>query len=397
MLKRMVAIMFIYMCTCIAWAILGSSVEYRTTRQHDKLRDSVGQLWGTIQRQTAPVSYYEDILWKTKKINVPINRSRIDVGISLSHRKKGLLWYSTYKIKFKGEYYLFNETTQLRELFFKFPFPSKGAVYDNVIFMVGDKEIEGYEINNGSIDWSVRLEPGQEQKISINYESFGLDQWWYDFGKDVNKVKDFSLKIHTDFDKIDFPENSISPTFKKQLEKGWDLEWQYKNLFSGVNIGISMPEKLNPGPWVSKVTFSAPISLFLFFFVLFIITIIKEVNIHPMNYFLIGAAYFSFHLLLAYLVDHISIHAAFVISSAVSIVLVISYMRLVVGMRFALAAIGIAQFVYLVLFSYTYFFEGFTGLAVTILCICTLFLVMQVSGRINWEKVFASRGKKQIL
>ncbi|OGF61981.1 MAG: hypothetical protein A2Y62_20910 [Candidatus Fischerbacteria bacterium RBG_13_37_8] len=416
MLKRIVAIMLIYICTCIGWAILGGSVEYRTTTQHTKLRGSVGQLWGTIQRQTAPTSYYEVLLqervqesevktdtgietrykvaMKTKKINMPINKSRIDTSISLGHRKKGLLWYSTYKVKFKGDYYLLNDTIQLQELFFKFTFPSKDAVYDNVIFVVGDKEKEGYEINNGSIDWSVRLEPGQEQKISIYYESFGLDQWWYDFGTNVNKVKDFSLKMHTDFDKIDFPENSISPTFKKQLSNGWDLEWQYKNLFSGVNIGISMPEKLNPGPWVSKVTFSAPISLFLFFFVLLIITIIKEVNVHPMNYFFIGAAYFSFHLLLAYLVDHISIHAAFIISSAVSIFLVISYMRLVVGMKFALIGIGIAQFVYLVLFSYTYFFEGFTGLAVTILCICTLFLIMQITGRINWEKALLSEAQK---
>ena len=54
-----------------------------------------------------------------------------------------------------------------------------------------------------------------------------------------------------------------------------------------------------------------------------------------MNYFFIGASFFSFHLLLAYLVDHISVHASFIIASVVSVALVISYMRLVVGPRFA--------------------------------------------------------------
>ena len=112
-----------------------------------------------------------------------------------------------------------------------------------------------------------------------------------------------------------------------------------------------------------------------------------------MNYFFIGTGFFAYHLLLAYLVDHISIHLAFWICSAVSIFLVVSYMRLVVGARFALVEVGISQFVYLVLFSYTFFFEGYTGLAITIMCIVTLFVVMQFTGRMDWETVFRKGGK----
>jgi hypothetical protein len=56
----------------------------------------------------------------------------------------------------------------------------------------------------------------------------------------------------------------------------------------------------------------------------------------------------------AYLVDHISIHAAF-----------------------------LAQFVFLGLFSHTFIFPGFTGLAITIGAILTLFVSMQLTGRIR--------------
>jgi hypothetical protein len=38
-----------------------------------------------------------------------------------------------------------------------------------------------------------------------------------------------------------------------------------------------------------------------------------------------------------------------------------------------------------VLFSYAFFWDGFTGLAITIGAICTLFFVMQVTGRTNWR------------
>jgi len=68
--------------------------------------------------------------------------------------------------------------------------------------------------------------------------------------------------------------------------------------------------------------------------VVFVLTTIKRVKIHPMNYLFVGAAYFSFHLLLAHLVDHVSIHAAFLLCSAVRIALVASHMRPVVGMQF---------------------------------------------------------------
>jgi hypothetical protein len=87
-------------------------------------------------------------------------------------------------------------------------------------------------------------------------------------------------------------------------------------------------------------------------------------------------------------VDHISILLAFCICSAVSILLVVSYLRLVVGMRFAAVEAAISQFVYLVLFSYAFFFKGFTGLSITIGAIVTLFVVMQMTGRIRWAEKF---------
>jgi hypothetical protein len=88
-------------------------------------------------------------------------------------------------------------------------------------------------------------------------------------------------------------------------------------------------------------------------------------------------------------VDHVSIHLAFAICSLVSIFLVVSYLRLVVGIRFAAVEAGLAQFVFLVLFSYAFFYKGFTGLAITIGSILTLFVVMQMTGRIQWKEQFA--------
>lgn len=398
MSKRILAITFIYVCSAVAWIILAGTMKLRTDRQDRKLRDAVAQLWGAKQTQPAPSVYCKSSGTSGKKGEgemqyLPLEASDIKVDLKLEHRKKGLLWYSTYRVAFSGKYQVINNSDNPREIFLNFKFPTKGAVYDKFRFAVGGKEVQDIELQSGNITESMQVSPGQSEDVEISYESQGLDVWSYDFGEDVNPVRNFSLVLQTDFDEIDFPQGSISPMHKEAGSNGWKLTWQYSNLLTGAKIGMITPQKLNPGPWTSRVTATAPVSLFLFFFLMFVFTTVKKIRIHPMNYFFVAAAFFSFHLLLSYLVDHISIHVAFWICSLVSIFLVVSYMRLVVGGRFAFIEIALSQLVYLVLFSYTFFFKGYTGLTITIMCICTLFVVMQFTGKVDWEQVFAKSDK----
>jgi inner membrane protein involved in colicin E2 resistance len=120
-----------------------------------------------------------------------------------------------------------------------------------------------------------------------------------------------------------------------------------------------------------------------------LITTLRGIDLHPMNYFFLACAFFAFHLLLAYLVDRMPLMAAFLICSVVSMFLTISYLRLVVGLRFAAFEAGIVQLIYLVLFSYALFNEGWSGLTITIGAIITLFVAMQLTGRIRWDERFA--------
>ena len=69
----------------------------------------------------------------------------------------------------------------------------------------------------------------------------------------------------------------------------------------------------------------------------------------------------------------------------------ISYLRLVVGIRFAALEAGTAQLIYLVIFAYAFFWKGFTGLAITVISVITLFVVMQATGKVKWSEKFAIR------
>jgi hypothetical protein len=271
---------------------------------------------------------------------------------------------------------------------FRLPFPSQQAIYDGFTMLVDSKPLNIQNGDNRAFGVA-RVPAGKTVVFTTSYRSQGLDRWRYEFGSGISQVRNFTLSMRTNFKDIDFPENTISPTTKQENGPGWNLTWSYKNLISGYSIGMAMPQKLQPGPLAGEISLFAPISLFFFFFLMFIITTLRGINLHSMNYFFLAAAFFAFHLLMAYLVDHVSIHIAFGICSMVSIFLVVSYLRLVVGIRFAAVEAGLAQLIYLVLFSYAFFFKGFTGLTIAIGSILTLFAAMQVTGRIRWEEKFA--------
>lgn len=402
MLARLIAIVFIFIATALAWMILGTTVILRTDSSHESLHSEVGQLWGSPQKQTAPSFSYTILRLKPdtqqvpapppdSSVAVPIAASNIDVHFDLDYRQKGLLWYSTYRVFFKGSYRVVNTDSVPRTLALKFQFPGSHVVYNQFKLDIDGREVQPAAIEHNTLHESFRLEAGASSTITISFESNGLDEWLYTFGEDVQQVRNFSMKATTNFADVDFPATSMSPSFKKKTAQGWELAWQYSNLLSDVRVGVAMPEKLNPGPWVSMVTYFAPVSLLLFFFLLFIFSTIKNIELHPMHYFFISASFFSFHLLLAYLVDHISVHLAFAISSIVSVALTVSYMQRVTTTRFALVEVGGAQFVYLILFSYTFFFKGYTGLTIAIASIATLFIVMQTTAHINWSTVFVRR------
>jgi hypothetical protein len=406
MIRRVSAIVFIFVCTSVAWMILGSTIFMRTGSSNEHLEGHVASTWGTAQEQSPVSAFYkktevaavtEQEHGKTvirndkieQRIPLPLESTRVNVNLHLDPRQKGLLWYSTYAVDFAGEYRFRNNTTESQSVEFFLPFPAERAVYDGLQMKLNGHELSAVTTGRGA-SVSATMVPGESALLHVSYHSQGLNSWRYKLGDGIAQVHDFSLIMNTTFKDIDFADDTLSPTAKQQQSDGWRLVWQYANLLSGFQIGMTMPEKLQPGPLAGQISYFAPVSLFFFFFLMFILTTLRNIELHPMNYFFLAAAFFAFHLLLAYLVDHISIHLAMVIASLVSIALVVSYLRLVTGARFAALEAGGAQLIYLVLFSYAFFWKGYTGLSITIISILTLFVVMQATGRIRWSEKLAA-------
>ncbi|MBI5231183.1 MAG: inner membrane CreD family protein [Coriobacteriales bacterium] len=398
--RRLFAIIVIFVLAAGAWMVLAGSVQLRTDANEVRLGDEVSGLWGAPQVQEAPEFRYtvpgtEKKKGPRKSRQLDLVASDIAADFTLDQRRKGLLWYATYVVDFDAAYRVSNPTDHPVESTMRFRFPDPSGSYDGFTVRVDGEEVPvRYESGNATAEF--KIEPGAAVSVDTGYRTNGMDNWAYRPSPGgASVIRDFELKMKTDFGKIDYPASGVSPTTAERSGSGWDLVWKYESVVSGREIGLVMPSPLNPGPLVARITAFAPVSLLFFFAALILLTATRSVRLHPVHYGFIAAAFFAFDLLLAYLADQIDINIAFVVAAATSVALVVGYLFVVVGKNVTLVEIAISQFVFLVLFSYSFFFEGFTGLAITVGAILTLAFFMAKTARVDWEAVFPRRGSAQ--
>ena len=423
---RLFAIMVIFGAVSLAWMVLGGTMWARTEMLDDSLSTEMASLWGPeVLVQTSPFWADKRGAVRTDAGSIAPAASKITADIKHEHRYKGLLWYSTFAVTFSSDYtipatgrtqpggfFLFPPPKDMEaEGFFIFNLPDGITSHDGLRVAVDGKAVTIPTGQKETGGLSIPLNRDAEHVVSVTFTTYGQDVWLYTPGEvsehysrsrdsevvstggTMTELKDFSLTITTDFREIDYPKGTHSPTQRANPnDSGMVSSWEYASLVTNQAMGIVIPRQPNAGPTCARMSFFAPVSLFFFITVLFTVVVLKKVPLHPMHYLFISAGFFAFHILLAYLADTLSnIHAAFWICSAVSVFLVISYMRLVAGVKFAVIYVGLAQLVYLVGFSYAFFWPGRTGLTVVIGAIATLFILMQATGRVKWVEVFRKR------
>ncbi|MFH1467567.1 MAG: inner membrane CreD family protein [Pseudomonadota bacterium] len=413
-IPRILAMIFIFILTSIAWVSFGGIMQGRSSQQRGSLYGDVAELWGQPLAQQAPTLNFHwvtveqrretqtsakgEVTVRTYDVQVPHDKqvfmasTDMDVGMHLDQRRKGLLWFSLYDVDLQGTWTYVHDEPVDGVITLMFDFPSDQGVYDGFHIQVDGEERTGaVSPGSGQVQVAANVTPGQTVTFGLGYRSRGMDQWEYKPTQTVGEVRDFRLTMTTDFTEIDYPAFTMSPSARERQGQGWKLDWDFSGLVTGHGIGMVVPQRIQPGVLASHMSFSAPISLGFFMIWIFVIGVLKKVEVHPVNHLFLAAAFFSFHLLFGYLADHLAVGLTFGIAAAASVILVVSYLRLVVGTRFAFLEAGMAQLLYLVGFSLAHFWEGYTGLTVTILGIFTLFLLMQLTGRIKWSEVLSGQ------
>jgi len=387
--------------------ILGGTNSVRTNTLSNSLKTQVANLYGgklniespkcftritkhkeeTVNGLTRIVEYFENQYHELIKSDVKIN-------VYLDQRKKGNLWFPTFKAAFEGKYIFQIDESFNEDVFIYSTLNSADAIYNNLSLKINNEDIDNVLplINKQEIP----VIPLADKTIllTVSYDATGMEDIYYLISPERNaiaQINNFKLIISTDFDLYDFPSNMMSPTVINKKENQNELIWELNKTITGKNIGLVIPNKLNPGEIITRVSFFAPVSLLFFFVVLLMFTVILKVKIHPMHYFFLAATFFSFHLMFSYFSDQLDIYLSFAISAVVSLFLTITYMRFFTPKKIAFIYAPAIQFIYLIIFSFSFFFDGITGMIVTICSVLTLFILMQVTGKINWEEEFAKK------
>jgi len=385
-ISHLAAIGFIFIATCVAWFFLGAAMNHRTQEQAGKSGERIADGWGPPLMQAHPTAWHAAPGTSNGRRPLAMAASDISVDLSFEPLRRGLTNHRTYAVDFRATYQVVNTTPVSQTVYVAFDLPDASTSYENFSFVLGDGGESKRSPRDGTLSEAVVLPAGGSTSLVVTYRARGVDQWRYHFN-DNSRVSDFRLIMKTDFREIDFPSGTGSPSNRRDQAEGWEFTWAYPDVIAAPGIGMSMPDILNAGPIASRIAFFAPVSLLFFLSVLVLQGIESGRNMHPMNYFFLSAAFFAFHILLAYLVDIMPLHVAFAIAGLVSMALVGGYVRIVSHGKLTVQAL-IAQAVYLILFSYTFFIPGLTGLAITIGAIVTLAILMFRSAGIDWSVRF---------
>ncbi len=407
--RKIIAIAVIFGCTCIAWMILGASNLTRTDTSFSSLKREVMTLYGGKLVIKAPECY--ERITKTREVTADgkktfetyyefveaeTTRSDVKLDVNLDQRKKGNLWFPTFRAAFSASYaFAIADYRPGRDYFVHTSLNSSDSIYTDISLAInGARQTDIMPLVKNE---AIAVVPSADGSVTldISYGATGMEDFVYlvtENEADIAQLKDFSLAVTTDFELYDFPSGMMSPTEKRVLDDGrHELVWKLSDSVTGKDIGLVIPNRLNPGEIVTRVSFFAPVSLLFFFVVLLMVSIVLGARLHPMHFFFLAATFFSFHLMFSYFSDKWDIYLSFAIAAAVSLALTVSYLMRVAPPKIARAYAPVTQFVYLVVFSFSFFFDGMTGIIVTICAVLTLFILMQITAHVDWDETFANK------
>ena len=303
----------------------------RTEGQTDLLSKRVQNSYGGPLIITPPRIYYERTRERKVKVagletissfkereTVDPSDSNVAVDLSLERKKVGNLWFPVFFAKYRGQYEYDVEAipkdVRSETLFLLPGLSSSESIFRNIEFKLNGASVEPLAriVSNTPIELTTTRYVNGKLMVDFSYETTGTDYFLYllsNLGQQQNmgenevrsegiekarltRLDNFDLKLTTDFIKYEFPKRTVPYTTLRQEDGRSEFEWLFDKTVTGKNIGLIVPEELNPGDIASRISFFAPISLLFFFVVVTIFGILAKNRLHPMHYAFLGGDLF---------------------------------------------------------------------------------------------------------
>ena len=393
---RYVCLVIIFIAFSLAAVILGARVVIKHNQLTLSNEMGVSGRWGGAITQLPPVVTYlfeparydkDGNVVKAALIQRKMPASDIDVQLALSYRQRGQMKFPGYEVGFNASYIVENPFDESLPVSFNFPIPQHSGLLKDFVITVDGEPYRGDQDFSDGVDWKKNLAPGDTLTINIAYTSRGMGDWSYGLSNYQGDISHFKLHLTSDFANIDYPEGSMVPTLMSVdvTSDSAELAWEFSNLVSGQNIGVTIPRPLDVGKATSGVLFFVPLALLFFLGLILLLTSIRGMPLHPMHYLFITGGFFVFHILMSYLVVLVPLAWAFVISLAASCLMAVGYAALIRKGWVVVFSTGLGILLFQLGFSLAQFFPNIRGLILVLIIIAGLGLAMGFTARVDWK------------
>ncbi|MFH1708226.1 MAG: hypothetical protein ABIF71_09955, partial [Planctomycetota bacterium] len=177
-IKRIIALVVIYLAATGGWLILGTVTAVRSNGLGALLGPRVEALWGTALVESAPTLSVAIPGGDTLRGVMPA-ASVMTAHIALDYRRKGLVWYPTFVCRFDGTYTLTNDGEIAQKVRLHYVFPAPDGTYDAFAMQLDGRPLGSAVNTREGVDELIELAPDQTRAFRIAYTTRGLGSWRY--------------------------------------------------------------------------------------------------------------------------------------------------------------------------------------------------------------------------
>ncbi len=325
---------------------------------------------------------------------LPLTRQEVAVDAAMNYRKRGLVYFSGFDFKFRGEFDTLNPFDRDVDVAFVFPigleknkvllselaFTVNGAAAPVELGKEGDKLL-----------WTGRLRPGEKLAFGVAFQGRGLDAFTYrmDPGAAVRNVG-LTVDIRGG-DNFDYADGVVPATRVERRGDVTRLAWRFDSLESGIPIGVVLPSERSFDAIISTFVGRSWAGFLLFFAGLAALFLHHGRPLRVHESYLFASGYALFFVLVAYLAAYVHFYVAWTASLAVIGGLLCGYAALLLprGAWKPMAGLVIGCIVVPTL---AVILQGYTGLIYTLEALALVAALMAASARPGALRVLAAIG-----
>jgi hypothetical protein len=323
---------------------------------------------------------------------LPLTRQEVAVDAAMNYRKRGLVYFSGFDFRFRGEFDTENPLDRDIDVAFVFPIsPQKNTVLLSELTFTVNGAPAPVELGpeGDKLVWTGRLRPKEKLAFQVAFKGRGLDSFTYamDPGAAVRNVG-LTVDIRGG-DNFDYADGVVPATAVERRGDAVRLAWRFHSLESGIPIGVVLPSEKSFDRIIATFVKRSWAGFLLFFAGLVALALKHGRPPRMFESYLFAAAYALFFVLAAYLAAFVHFYAAWTLALLVALGLVGGYAALLLPRGAWKPAAGLVV-TSIAVPTLAVILQGYTGLLYTIETLGLVAALMVASSRPEGLRVLAA-------